>query len=173
MYNFLAIDRSPDPRITTRCSRFFSTCFVFPHATSRVIYLPTNNTNQSFIDQISCFTSSDKSCMYGPRKIPHGVSLSDPLCTGIITCFNGHLKTTTCPDIPNKPTNCANPRLKITTVPGKCCQRKWVCEGRFWKVLRMCLLCKLLCKAWPSFVEQAQAYATKHVHLSGAVLTRE
>ncbi|XP_078344489.1 uncharacterized protein LOC144630083 isoform X2 [Oculina patagonica] len=69
-------------------------------------------------------------CVFNNRLIKHGYKLSDPLCTGVVSCYNGHLNMEYCPKIPDKPTDCARPKLKTINVPGKCCKKLWVCSDK-------------------------------------------
>lgn len=71
-------------------------------------------------------------CIFNNRVIKHGYKLSDPLCTGVVSCCNGRLNMEYCPKIPDRPTDCARPKLKTINVPGKCCKKLWVCSGN-WK----------------------------------------
>ena len=73
-------------------------------------------------------------CLFNNRRIKHGYKLSDPLCTGILSCYNGKLSMEYCPKIPEKPKDCARPKLKTINVPGKCCKKVWVCSGKFIEV---------------------------------------
>lgn len=75
------------------------------------------------------FLNLARHCIFNNRVIKHGYKLSDPLCTGIVSCYNGHLNMEYCPKIPEKPTDCARPKLKTINVPGKCCKKLWVCSG--------------------------------------------
>ena len=68
-------------------------------------------------------------CSFNNRLIKHGYKLSDPLCTGVVSCYNGHLSMEYCPKIPDKPKDCAWPKLKTINTPGKCCKKLWVCSG--------------------------------------------
>ena len=70
-------------------------------------------------------------CIFNNRLIKHGYTLSDPLCTGIVSCYNGHLNMEHCPKIPDKPKDCARPKLKTINIPGKCCKKLWVCSGNW------------------------------------------
>lgn len=74
-------------------------------------------------------------CTFNDRVIKHGYKLSDPLCTGVLSCYNGQLHMEYCPKIPQKPKDCARPKLKTISVPGKCCKKLWVCSGS-WKLSR-------------------------------------
>lgn len=69
-------------------------------------------------------------CLFNNRRIKHGYKLSDPLCTGILSCYNGKLSMEYCPKIPEKPKDCARPKLKTINVPGKCCKKVWVCSDK-------------------------------------------
>ncbi|XP_015778442.1 PREDICTED: uncharacterized protein LOC107356341, partial [Acropora digitifera] len=71
-----------------------------------------------------------KHCFFNNRRIKHGYKLSDPLCTGLVSCNNGRLSMEYCPKIPERPKNCAKPKLKTISVPGKCCKKRWVCAGK-------------------------------------------
>ncbi|XP_022788267.1 uncharacterized protein LOC111328157 [Stylophora pistillata] len=69
-------------------------------------------------------------CSFNSRVIKHGYKLSDPLCTGVLSCYNGWLHMDYCPKIPQKPKDCARPKLKTISVPGQCCQKLWVCSDK-------------------------------------------
>lgn len=69
-------------------------------------------------------------CTFNNRVIKHGYKLSDPLCTGVLSCYNGQLHMEYCPKIPQKPKDCARPKLKTISVPGKCCKKLWVCSDK-------------------------------------------
>jgi len=69
-------------------------------------------------------------CVFNNRLIKHGYKLSDPLCTGIVSCYNGHLNMEYCPKIPDKPKDCARPKLKTINIPGKCCKKLWICSDK-------------------------------------------
>ena len=111
-----------------RTSSYFLVCnwLIFNHIFLRKIGL--------YFSLFSCFWILARHCIFNNRVIKHGYKLSDPLCTGIVSCYNGHLNMEYCPKIPEKPTDCARPKLKTINVPGKCCKKLWVCSGN-WQYL--------------------------------------
>lgn len=63
--------------------------------------------------------------------IKYGYKLSDLLCIGVVSCYNGYLNMEYCFKILEKLKDCVWFKLKIINVFGKCCKKLWVCLGNW------------------------------------------
>ncbi|EDO44201.1 predicted protein [Nematostella vectensis] len=98
-----------------------------PHpqfVSSQIAFLDKTSRRDDIIPQ------QDFGCQYGQLSLRHEETWSGELCGGVVVCRNGIASIKKCPGLPDKPKNCANPKLIVNHHKGQCCTMRWKCKEK-------------------------------------------